>query len=282
VNNTRKFIWLLAIFVIAGATMLPNAYSQGGGATAASGEAPSPEDPPPPPPPQQPGGAAPPRRAFTGSITGGMSLESGRTDLNGVQIDFAGQKPYSRGAFTTGAIYTYARTRPRGLTQRFTAADRFFASAGIEHNLGRIPILMTRTMFLRDEVASVHHRIEQMGGIGANLSNDRVRFRIVPGVSFLNQDRGRAQDSGNDTYYGVYEDFSFRINPFWTFTQYFFSKRDFSDPHDYIFDGKAALTGMVTRRLGMQLSYYYAHENILPPGAIGRYQKVMAGLQVKF
>src|SRR5690606_11791889 len=60
------------------------------------------------PPAQAP--AAPPR-GLSGTATLGVSLESGRTDLNGIQFALQGQRPYSdHGAFTSTASYTFAST----------------------------------------------------------------------------------------------------------------------------------------------------------------------------
>lgn len=252
------------------------AYAQGGGAVSAGQGATSVE---PAPAAQGPAAAT---RKFLGEVTAGTSLESGRTDLRGVQIDFQGRRPYNHGEFETSTIFTYAKTRPQGFTQRFTAANRLFATASFDYLFGKIPIFMTETIFLRDKLARIDHRVEQMAGFGVNLANDRVRFRFVPGVSILKHDRERTVNENFDVYWGAFQDLNVKLTPTWSFTQYFLGKRDISDAHDFILDGRAAITGMINRTLGIQIAYYYSHEDLLPPGISPRYAKLTAGLNLKF
>src|SRR3954470_6446543 len=85
--------------------------------------------PTPPSPPQQQS----PVGKFTGNAVLGMSLENGRTDLNGYQFTFQGKRPYSKeGTFTVSAGYTKATTQPPGAPADITVADRLTGDFGVE------------------------------------------------------------------------------------------------------------------------------------------------------
>ena len=61
-------------------------------------------------PAQQPAPTSPPH-TFSGSATVGVSLETGRTDLTGVQLQFEGTRPYSTaGSLDLSFTYAYATT----------------------------------------------------------------------------------------------------------------------------------------------------------------------------
>ena len=115
------------------------------GSDASSGSAPrspaqapaqTPAQPPAQPAPAQPAKPPEPPHNFTGTLTVGISLESGQTDLNATQIMIQGQRPYSKdGTFTMKAGYTRATTRPPaepGRDHRSPIASK--ANVGIEKN----------------------------------------------------------------------------------------------------------------------------------------------------
>lgn len=227
--------------------------------------------------------AAPAPAGFTGSVTVGASLESGRTDLSAVQISFQAQKPNSRAdTLTMAASFTHATSQRPGRDDRFTVADRLDANIGIEHNFGDTLVMMVRTQGVRDPIAQIDYRIEQLFGLGARLGTGRVRVRIIPGFSVLSHDKNIATENGFNTNYGFYQDTVVTMTPAWTFRQFILASRDVSDQNDHVISASAQLTGAITRRLGIQLSYQYSFESLLPPGVESQYQKALAGLQVSF
>jgi hypothetical protein len=220
---------------------------------------------------------------FTGSATLGLSLESGRTDLNGLQFKFAGSRPYSNhGALTVGSSFMHATARPPGSPDRITVANRLDGSVGIEHNYGERWVLMVRSQALRDPIARIDHRFEQIAGFGVRFGNKHVQARVVPGVALLFHDKNIEAENGYNTNVGIYQDVRIALAPGWMFMESLSASHDVRDDDDYFFAVDAQLTGAITRRIGLQLSFHYNYESLLPPGVEPWYQKTMAGLQFKF
>ena len=247
--------------------------------------------PPPPPEAAEPSAAQPaappaqpaPPTGFTGSATLGASLESGRTDLNAIQFSFTGHRPYSdHGALTMGSTFTHATARPPGSPERITVSNRLEGSVGIEHNYGRRWVLMVRSQALRDPISHIDYRFEQIVGYGVRLGNQRVQARVIPGLALLVHDKNIEAENGFNTNVGIYQDLRIALAPGWTFTEFVSTSRDVKDDDDYFFAADANLTGAITRRLGLQLSFRYTYESLLPPGVESWYQKTMAGVQLRF
>src|SRR5690606_19519537 len=138
-----------------------------------------------------------------GTVTAGVSLESGQTDLNGVQIKFQGQRPYSTaGALTMSLNHTHGTTKPPGEPERFTVANRLEGHAGIEHNYGERLVMMLRTHGLRDPIAHIDYRVEQLLGLGVRMNGQRVHVRVIPGLSLLHHDKNIGTENGFNTNYG--------------------------------------------------------------------------------
>ncbi len=209
-------------------------------------------------------------------------METGRTDLTGVQLQFEGKRPYSTtGGFNVVFSYAYATTVPPGQTGRLTVADRLTATFGVTQPVGKRLVMMLQSQALRDPVAKIRYRIGEMAGLGVRLGDKRVQVRLVPGLAFLKDDV-HLIDARFKVHYGLYEDITATITPAWTFAHYLSVSRNVSDPHDSIMALEAKLTGAVTRRLSIQLSYQYNYEERLPPGVAPESQKTTAGLQIKF
>ena len=226
---------------------------------------------------------ATPPRTFSGSATVGASLETGRTDQTGVQVQFEGKRPYSAtGLFDVTFGYVHATAAPPGdATLRQTVADRLTATFDVEQNFRTRLVMMLRAQALRDPVAQIRYRIAEGAGFGVRLGGRRMQMRLLPGVAFLNDDMDTIY-VGFKIHYGLYEDITATITPAWTFSHYLSVSRNFSDSQDYIINIDAKLTGAVTRRLAIQLSYQYNFEKRLPPTVEPDYQKTMAGLQINF
>lgn len=241
------------------------------------------------PPPASASSAVPPAQTpaatprFSGNATLGVSLESGRTDLNGIQFALQGQKPYSdHGAFTMGSTYTFANTRPPGSADRITVANRLEGNIGIEHNYGKHWVLMLRLQGLRDPISHVDYRVQQLTGFGVRFGNRRVQARFIPGLAFIAHDKNVEAENGFNTNIGFYQDLMVQLAPGWTLSEFLTASHDIKDDDDYFFSSDVKLTGAINRRLGIQLSFQYSYESLLPPGVEAWYQKTMAGVQLKF
>ena len=235
------------------------------------------------PAPAQPAKPPEPAHKFTGNFTAGISLESGQTDLNATQLVFQGQRPYSKdGTFTTKVAYTRATTRPPGSPTEITVADRFEANAGIENNYGKRGVLMVRFQALRDPIQKIDYEVEGITGFGVRLVNQRVQVRIVPGIALISHDKNIQVENGFNVNWGVYQDAKIAVAKGWQFTEYINASKDIKDKDDYVLSVYGSLTGAITKRFGLQLSYQYNYTKLLPVGVEPWYQKVVTGIQINF
>lgn len=238
-------------------------------------QTPAPAPAPAPTPPEPP-------HKFSGSATVSASVETGRTDLTGIQLDLGATRPYSaNGDIDISFSYAYATTADPGESRRQTVADRLTTSFDLEHNFRKREVMMLRAQALRDPIAHIRYRIAESAGYGLRLGDKRVKARIVPGVGVINDDKNLDTD-GFRVHYGLYEDITATITPAWTFTNYLSLSRSFTDTQDIIAALDATLTGTVTKKLAIQLHYIYNYEKELPPGVEPKYQKTMVGLQFSF
>jgi hypothetical protein len=220
---------------------------------------------------------------FTGTLAGGISLESGRTNLNGVQMDFEGAKAFSKKTgFGARFSYAYARSKPPDSNAQVTLEERFTGGFDFESSpLSRV-VLMARTEFERNAPGSIEHRFEEMVGAGPVLHNDRAELRLVPGISFLSQNLRDQSVDGYHAFYGFYQDSRVSINKEWAFKESLLLLQHAASGGDLFYEGHASLAGMITRVVGVEIRYEHTQDTVLPPGIIGRYQKIVTGLQVKF
>jgi Protein of unknown function, DUF481 len=260
------------LFVVVMGAMIVTALAP----STARGQDPFAPTPPVAPPP-------PAAKGFSGTATVGISLQSGRTDLNATQLSMQGRRPYSgAGVFTMSATYTRATTRPPGAPALVTVADRLEGNFGIEHNYGRRLVLMVRAQGLRDSIERIDYEVEQITGLGVRFGNERVQVRVVPGLALLDHDKNIQTENGFNTNWGVYQDVKATLAPGWALTEFVSTSRDVKDENDYVVAVDLRLTGAITKRLGVQLAYQYSFERLLPPGVEPVYQRIMTGLQISF
>lgn len=237
------------------------------------------QTPTPPAPTQQEA----PVGKFTGNAVVGMSLENGRTDLNGYQLTLQGKRPYSTtGAFTLNAGYTKATTQPPGAPKDITVADRLFGSFGIEQNYRKHIVVMARLQGLRDPIEHIDYEIEQIDGVGGRWSYKQSELRVVPGIAFIDHDKNIPGENGYNTNAGVYQDFRVSFSKTWQFQEYFGGSHDVVDDNDYTLTFDTRLVGAINKRFGIQLQYHYDYESLLYAGTEPGYSKIVTGLQITF
>ena len=235
---------------------------------------------PAPPAPQQ---QQSPVGKFTGSAVIGMSLENGRTDLNGYQLTLQGKRPYSpTGTFTISAGYTKATTQPPGAPSTFTVADRLIGDFGVEQNYGKHWVAMSHLQGLRDPIAHIDYEVEWIMGVGGRWYNKQAEFRVVPGIALIDHDKDISAENGFNLNAGVYQDFKISFARMWQFTQFFGASHDVKDKDDYTLVFDTRLTGAFNKRFGVQLQYHYDYESLLFVGTEPNYSKIVTGLQITF
>lgn len=220
---------------------------------------------------------------FSGSAVIGMSLENGRTDLNGYQLTLQGKRPYSKtGTFTISAGYTKATTQPPGAPKNITVADHINGDIGVEQNYEKHWVAMTHLQGLRDPIAHIDYEVELIMGVGGRWASKQAEFRVVPGIALIDHDKDISAENGFNVNAGVYQDFRVAFAKMWQFTQFFSFSHDVKDKDDYTFAFDTRLTGAFNKRLGLQLQYHYDYESLLFIGTEPNYSKIVTGLQITF
>jgi len=235
---------------------------------------------PTPPAPQQ---QQSPIGKFTGNAVIGMSLENGRTDLNGYQLTVQGKRPYSKtGTFTLSGGYTKATTQPPGAPKDITVADRLTGDFGVEQNYRTHWVTMSHLQGLRDPIEHIDYEVELIFGAGGRWYNKQAEFRVVPGIALIEHDKNIRTENGFNTNYGIYQDFKVSFAKMWQFTQFFSASHDVTDTNDYVIAFDTRLTGAFSKKFGLQLQYHYDYESLLFAGTEPNYSKIVAGLQITF
>ncbi len=220
---------------------------------------------------------------WSGTAVVGLSLESGRTDLNGYQFTADSKRPYSKnGTFTASGSYTKATTQPPGAPSDITVADHLQADLGVEQNYGTHKVLMVHLQYLRDPIEHVDYEVSQITGFGVRFANPRAQLRIVPGLALIDHDKNIDSENGFNTNAGLYQDLKVMVSKTCVLTEFFGGSHDVKDHDDYVITFDTRLTGAITKRYGLQVSYHYEYESLLYPGTEPNYQKIMAGVQITF
>ena len=220
---------------------------------------------------------------WTGTATIGMSLESGRTDLNGYQISADAKRGYSKtGTFTASGSFTKATTQPPGAPKDITVADRIQADTGIEQNYSKHWVLMVHLQALRDPIEHVDYEYTQITGFGVRFAGPRAQLRLIPGLALIDHDKNIPSENGFNTNYGIYQDLRVALSKTAFFVQWFGASHDVSDHDDYVVNFDSQLVGQLNKRFALQLTYHYEYESLLFPGTEPKYQKILTGVQITF
>ena len=256
-------------------TVTPLAHAQQPAAATASSQQPGAQVPAVAPAP------APPRPAWHGSLSAGIALASGVQAQRGYQLNVGVQRPFSDGGnFSATAAREYQRVT---FPSESLLSDRISLGAGVEQHLSPHSVMMARSMFLKDRLLYVDSRYDELLGYGLHLFDAKKRFdfEFVPGVSFLKEDLGYSDATDWKAAGGFYEKFTGKINAAWSLENSLRFRRNFKSS-DRSTESVAALNGMVTKTLGVQLEYQYNYESIVPPGYPNYLSVLSAGIKFRF
>ena len=236
---------------------------------------------PAPPQPQAAAPAAPARPPWHGSLNAGIGLAGGVQSQRGYQLSASVLRPFSDGgSFLANASRQYQHVT---FPSESLLADRFAVSVGADENLTKYSVAMARSLYLKDQLLYVDSRYEELFGYGLHLYDEKKRFdvQLVPGVSFFKEDLAYSKIREWKASGGFFEKFTGKINAAWSVENSFRVRRNFKDA-DRSIESSAAVTGMITRTLGMQLEYQYNYESIVPPRFPNYLQVLSAGLRFQF
>lgn len=233
------------------------------------------------------GGAPPPAAADTpkklsGSISAGLSKETGSTDLfaSSLSANFSvRQSPKT--TYSVDVTHSHASTKPAG-AKRMTLSSGQIGHFKFEHDAAKHVVVLAQTTGTNDRVRNIE-RLEQFGGVGMAVGDrKRAWFRAIPVVAATLQNKNIQIEEDFQPGVGVVQDFTLQMNPTWSLTESLLFRRYFGNEADHATNLSATLMGKMTQRLGMQLAFIHSHENFVAPGEIKRYQKVQAGLNYAF
>ncbi len=232
-------------------------------------------------------GAPPPAAAdapkkVTGSLSAGLSRETGSTNFFATSI--SGNLAIQHSPKTTFSLdlsHSHASTKPAG-AERLTLSDGEIGHFKFEHDARRNIVVLVQTTGTNDRVRKIE-RVEQFGGVGI-AAGDRKRawLRVIPLAAVTVQNKNIELEENFQGGFGVMQDFTLQMNPMWSLTESVLFRRYLGNEADHATNLSAALRGKMTERLGLQLAFIHSHENLVAPGAIKRYQKVQAGLNYAF
>ena len=230
-----------------------------------------------PPPP-----AADAPKKVTGSLSAGLSRETGSTNFFATSI--SGNLAIQHSPKTTFSLdlsHSHASTKPAG-AERLTLSDGEIGHFTFEHDARRNIVVLVQTTGTNDRVRKIE-RVEQFGGVGI-AAGDRKRawLRVIPLAAVTVQNKNIELEEDFQGGFGVMQDFTLQMNPMWSLTESVLFRRYLGNEADHATNLSAALRGKMTERLGLQLVFIHSHENLVAPGAIKRYQKVQAGLNYAF
>jgi len=225
--------------------------------------------------------AAPPRPTWHGSLNVGIGLAGGVQAQKGYQISAGLQRPFSDGgSFLANASRQYQRVT---FPSESLLADRLSLGVGADANVTKYTVAMVRSLYLKDELMYVNSRYEELFGYGLHLYDAEKRFvlQLVPGVSAFKEDLVYSEEKDWEGGFGFFEKFTGKINAAWSVENTFKFRRNFKRA-DRSIESAAALNGMITRTLGVQMEYQYNYESIVPPDFPNYLQMFSAGLRFQF
>ena len=243
-------------------------------ASLATAQAPSSPAATPPP-------AEPPR--VTGMVAGALSLETGSTDLFSTTLSAKAAIRHSpKSTFTVDVLYAHVKSKLPDAQTRTTLSDSQTANARFEYDAADGVVFFAKTTGTLDKVRDIR-RLEELIGVGVTTGTRQTAFlQVVPVVALMVQDKNIALEKHTQIGAGVTQNLTYQINPTWSASQSLSYRHYFGNDSDYVVEAAASLTGKVTTRLGLQVSFMYNHENLVLPGKLKRYQKLQAGLTYSF
>lgn len=231
-------------------------------------------------PPPAPAPAAP--KKVSGSLTAGLSMETGSTDLFATSVGgniSVEQSPKSR--FSLDVTHSHASTKPQG-AKRITLGNGQIGHFRYEYDAARNVVVLAQTTGTNDRVRRIE-RLEQFAGVGMSVGDKKKAwFRAIPLVAATVQNKNVELEEDFQGGFGVMQDFTLQMNPMWSLTESVLFRRYLGNDSDHATNLSATLMGKMTERLGLQIAFIHSHENYVAPGSIKKYQKVQAGLNYGF
>ena len=220
--------------------------------------------------------------AWHGNASVGFAFAAGVQEQKSFQFDAGITRPFSDG----GSFYATADKSYQHVTfpSEGVLADRTNLAVGATQNITKYSTVMAQSEYLKDAQLSINSRYEELFGYGVHYyDKDKKKYDFVfaPGVSFYHEDLAFANQEGWKGGYGFLEKFKGSFDKTWSVSNSFRLRKNFSDTNRSV-ESVASLEGMFNKAVGLQFSYQYNYESIVPPGFPNYLSIVTAGLKFQF
>jgi hypothetical protein len=219
--------------------------------------------PPPPEPTGEKTAATPAKPKWTEDLTVGAQLDEGRAGTKMVNILGDVWENYGGGIIRFDIGETYGSISASGI--RLTSVDRQYGAFSFTHDLSKSKrYYFTQIDSIeRDTVLLIDYRASSLNALGIRFKKKKLAFDFGPGFALVDQQKNTPQIDGFKVDAGGFYSLVYNINPKWQLTQWATYRNDVSYPSDRLIDGAIALTGMITKAIGIKISSSYNYEGVL-------------------
>ncbi len=197
--------------------------------------------------------------APAGFPTGAQAGLQGRQSTLNMSGTLIGATPYQ--SFSLTGSYGYANYQPAGTVLNNHAIDGTYT-----YVLSPKDYLLTRGDYKVDKPAGVDYSYEQVFGFGHKLiDTDRTHLDLIPGVSFLKEERGTIWDHKWIFSGGFLEHLDYAFNDKVSLEQRFKYRVGFEHTQIWAIDSYLGIKAAITEHISFTTGATYTYDNTLGP-----------------
>jgi hypothetical protein len=117
-------------------------------------------------------------------------------------------------------------------------------------------------------VLLINYRVTSLNGIGMRLKMDKIAFDFGPGFAFVEQQKNTPRIDGFKFDGGAFYSLVYTIDPRWQISHWATYRDNVAYPFDRLINGAVALTGKITKGIGLIVKVAYNYEGVLATGSI--------------
>lgn len=203
---------------------------------------------------------------WTEDLTAGAQVDDGRAATKGVNIVGDVFEKYASGILRFDFGEGYGSITASGV--RITAMNRQFGSFSFTHDLSKKYYFTQIDSIERDTIRLIDYRASSLNAVAIRLKHKKASLDFGPGFAVVLQEKYTPPIDGLKLDAGGFYSFVYAIDPKWTLTDYATYRNNVSYSRDRLVDSAIALTGMITKGIGIKLSAAYNYEGVLAAGNI--------------
>lgn len=224
--------------------------------------------------------SAPAPGTSVASITLGLQIKDGRTETRGYSID-ATWAHSTEGGFLVvlDASQTRAEFRPAPGADRITVDDNHLLSAAAVRPLSEILAAVAVGSWKRDAPLQLDHRLLAQAGLSLHVHRGRtLLFTAGPMVGVGTQDNANVTDSDGIVNLGGVQSLAWQVSESFGIENTFSAYRDLDNSQDHSLALTLSGTAMISKHLGLKLSYKLTNEGIHPDDVDAGQQEFQVGV----